>query len=241
MLEVRRISVRYGSTIALSNISFELKEGLTALVGPNGSGKTTLLKALAGLVECEGDVLLNNLRISELPSAERRKAITYIPPYVSAMPELNIGDLMLTGESIDLDRLNYYVKEFGLEGLLNRRIWEVSAGELQRSLLARGLSRDSAIYAVDEPFSHTDIKNQLIVLKELRRIAKMGKLVIVASNQLNPILGFSDSVIALKKGKMFFKGSLSEFLREDIIGMLYEVNVKVFRSGPAIGVVPLSR
>ena len=240
MLRVVNLSVAYGELMALRNINLSIGSGLTAVVGPNGSGKTTLLKALAGLMQYEGNILLDGKPLSLLNPATQRRLVTYIPPYVQAMPDMNIGDVLLVGEGIDMGRLEYYVKMLDVDGLLERRIWEVSSGELQRSLIARGLSRNSLIYCVDEPISHTDVKYQLRILRELKEISVRDKYVLVASNQLNPVLSFADRVIALRKGDIYFSGDLEEFLNEGLIRGLYGVRVRIVRIGSLIDVVPVA-
>ena len=238
MLEIRNLSVRYGDVQALKNINLRINSGFTAIVGPNGSGKSTLLKALAGLVKYEGRILFNGRPFSTLDPVMRRKLITYIPPYASAMPDMNIGDVLLVGEGVRHEKLDYYVDLFDLSPLLRRRVWEVSSGELQRALIARGLSRDSTIYGVDEPISHTDVKYQLRILKELRSISSGNKHVLVASNQLNPVLNFADEVIALRGGNLYFFGRVSDFISEEVIRGLYGIKVKVVRVNSLIDVIP---
>jgi iron complex transport system ATP-binding protein len=240
-LEVRGLSVTYGAVKALKNIDLRLKEGVNVLIGPNGAGKSTLLKALACIVPYEGAVVVDGHEISSLDPSERMRVITYIPPYVPALPDVTVGDLLLVDTSVDRERLNFYAAFLDLNHLLERRIWEVSSGELERALIARGLSRDSAIYAVDEPLAHTDIRYQVRVLKELKELAwKEGKVVIVASNQLNPIMNFADYVIALKSGELFFSGPLEEFLSEELITKLYGVKVKLLKEGSYVDVLPIA-
>jgi len=236
---VRNLSVAYGGLRALKEVSFKVSDGFIAIIGPNGSGKTTLLKALAGLIDYEGEIFIEDKPISSLDPATRRKLITYVPPYIQAMPDMNIGDILLVGESLNHSMLEYYVKVFDVDLLLERKVWEVSSGELQRALIARGLSRDSIIYGIDEPISHTDVKYQLRVLEELKRVSsRKGKHVLVASNQLNPLLRFADEVIALKNGEVYFSGCLNEFLNEDIIRGLYGINVKIVNVDSLVDVIP---
>ncbi len=241
MFEVRNLSVAYGGLRALKEVSFKVSEGFVAIIGPNGSGKTTLLKALAGLIDYEGEIFVEGKPISSLDPVARRKLITYVPPYIQAMPDMNIGDILLVGESLNHSMLEYYVKVFDVDLLLERKVWEVSSGELQRALIARGLSRDSIIYGIDEPISHTDVKYQLRVLEELKRVSlRKRKHVLVASNQLNPLLRFANEVIALKNGEVYFSGYLNEFLNEDIIRGLYGINVKIVNVDSLIDVIPYS-
>ncbi len=241
MLKVRNLRVGYGGREVIKGISFELRGCVAALIGPNGSGKTTLLKAIAGILRYEGEVLINGRRVNELSTYERGRYVTYIPPTVSGMPDMSVGDLLLTGRDVSLERLEYYAELLGVKDLLYRRLWEVSSGELERALIARGLARDSLVYLIDEPLSYTDMKYQIIILKHLRRLAGEGRLVIIASNQLNPLLNYVDRILAIKDGRLFLNSTLKDGVKGLSVKLseLYGVKVKVLESDGYLDVVPV--
>ncbi len=239
MLEVENLSVAYGKVNVIKGVSFELRPSLVALIGPNGSGKTTLLKAIAGMVPYSGEVLIDGINLRHIRVDRRTEYVTYVPPTISALPDMTIGDLLLSDSSADVALLERYVRIFGVERLLFRRIWEVSSGELERALLARGLARRSKVLLVDEPLSYTDVRYQLVVMRCLRRLANEGRVVVVASNQLNPLLNYVDRVLALKDGKLFINAPLKTGVDEDKLSELYGVKMKVITIDNIVDVVPL--
>ncbi len=239
MLEVENLSVAYGKVNVIKSVSFELRPSLVALIGPNGSGKTTLLKAIAGMVPYSGEVLIDGINLRHIRVDRRTEYVTYVPPTISALPDMTIGDLLLSDSSADVALLERYVRIFGVERLLFRRIWEVSSGELERALLARGLARRSKVLLVDEPLSYTDVRYQLVVMRCLRRLANEGRVVVVASNQLNPLLNYVDRVLALKDGKLFINAPLKTGVDEDKLSELYGVKMKVITIDNIVDVVPL--
>lgn len=239
MLGVENLSVAYGKVNVIKGVSFELRPSLVALIGPNGSGKTTLLKAIAGMVPYSGEVLIDGINLRRTRVDRRTEYVTYVPPTISALPDMTIGDLLLSDSSADVALLERYVRIFGVERLLFRRIWEVSSGELERALLARGLARRSKVLLVDEPLSYTDVRYQLVVMRCLRRLANEGRVVVVASNQLNPLLNYVDRVLALKDGKLFINAPLKTGVDEDKLSELYGVKMKVITIDNIVDVVPV--
>lgn len=239
MLEVSGLKVRYYGRPVINGVSLKLGPCLAALIGPNGSGKTTLLKAVAGIVDYEGTVRICGRDVRRMDPYEKASHVTYVPPTIAALPDMSVGDLLLTGPNISFERLERYIDLLGLRNLLYRRLWEVSSGELERALIARGLARDSRVYLIDEPLSYTDMRYQLIIMKHLRQLARNGKLVIVASNQLNPLLNYVDHILALRDGRLFINAPLSEGLDEEALSKLYGVRVRIIVSDGLIDAIPV--
>ncbi len=239
MLEVSGLRIRYYGRPVINGITFTLRPCLAALIGPNGSGKTTLLKAIAGIIDYEGVVRIEGTDIRRMDPYEKASHVTYVPPTIAALPDMSVGDLLLTGPNLSFERLEYYIDLLGLRNLLYRRLWEVSSGELQRALIARGLARDSVVYLIDEPLSYTDMRYQLVIMKHLKHLVKQGKLIIVASNQLNPLLNYVDHILALKDGRLFINASLDKGLDEAALSELYGVKVRIIRSEDFVDAIPV--
>ncbi len=238
VLEVSRLCVSYDNTQVLRGVSFTLGEGIAAVVGPNGAGKTTLLKAISGLINYEGSVKILNKDLSSLAAEERAKLVTYVPPIVDVMPDMSVGDLILSDPLIDRELLEQYVYLFELSTLLKRRLSRVSSGELSRALIVKGLSRNSRIIALDEPLSHIDMRFQLILLKHLRTLSKEGKTILIASNQLNPLLNYTDKIIALKKGETIFTGNTTDFIKTNTPEKIYDVKFETILKDKYIDLIP---
>ncbi|MEO3993197.1 MAG: ABC transporter ATP-binding protein [Desulfurococcaceae archaeon TW002] len=238
VLEVSKLSVFYDNIQIIREISFFLSEGVVAVVGPNGAGKTTLLKAISGLINYEGSVKILSKELSTFSAEERARLVTYVPPLVDAMPDISVGDLILSDPLVNNEVLEKYVELFELGALLKRRLSRVSSGELSRALLVKGLSRNSRILTLDEPLSHIDMRFQLILLKHLRVLSREDKIILVASNQLNPLLSYVDKIIALKKGEAIFIGNITDFIKSNIAEKIYEVKFEIIMRDKYLDLIP---
>lgn len=229
-VEVRNLSVYYGRIEILRNVNLTLGCGVTAVIGPNGAGKTTLLKAISGLASFRGTVKLFGRDAASLSRSEVTRLVTYVPPVIDALPDVTIGDLILSDSILDQKLLPYYVSLLKLDSLISRKVGLVSSGELSRALLARGLSRNSKVVALDEPLSHIDVRFQLTLLEHLRALGREGRVILVASNQLNPLLNYVDNVLVINKGEVVYTGSVKNLLEtktlENVYGVKFEVIVK---------------
>ena len=92
---------------------------------------------------------------------------------------------------------------------------------------------------LDEPLSHIDLRYQIRALKYLRELVRKGRLVIIASNQLSPLLSFTDYVIVIKSGRILKSGATKEVVNSALIEELYGVKAEVVRYGNLIDVVPV--
>jgi iron complex transport system ATP-binding protein len=138
VIEAVKLSVSYDNTQVIKEVSFTLAEGVVAVVGPNGAGKTTLLKAISGLVSYAGSLKIMNKDLRVFSAEERARLITYVPPLVDVMPDMSVGDLILSDPLVSKELLEEYIELFELSSLLKRRLSKVSSGELSRALLAKG-------------------------------------------------------------------------------------------------------
>lgn len=238
-MEVRNLSVSYGGVQVLKGVDLRLNAGLTVVIGPNGAGKTTLLKAISGLVDFQGVVKLFDRELNSLDQAERVRLVTYVPPIVEALPDVTVGDLILSDLTVNHGLLLKYIEIFQLHALLTRKLSLVSSGELSRALLARGLSRNSRVIVLDEPLSHVDVRFQLILLKHLRALSQDGRVILIASNQLNPLLSHIDYVVAVKEGEVAFVGSVADLLKTDTLSRIYGVRFEVVRVGDFTDLIPV--
>lgn len=238
-MEVRNLSVSYGGVQVLKGVDLRLNAGLTAVIGPNGAGKTTLLKAISGLVDFQGVIKLFDRELNSLDRAERVRLVTYVPPIVEALPDVTVGDLILSDLTVNHGLLLKYIEILQLHRLLTRKLCLVSSGELSRALLARGLSRNSRVIALDEPLSHVDVRFQLILLKHLRALSQDGRVILIASNQLNPLLSHIDYVVAVKEGEVVFIGSVADLLKTDTLSRIYGVRFEVVRVGDFTDLIPV--
>lgn len=167
-LEVRNLSVYYGSLLALDGISFSITCGHTlALMGPNGAGKSTLIKALAGLLRPDsGEILWNGSPLHDTPGEiaylpQRSDVDWSFPITVRALVEMgrypSLGLWKKFGRH-DRDIVEKSLHALGMESLADRQISELSGGQQQRAFLARALAQEAHVLLLDEPFTGLDAR-----------------------------------------------------------------------------------
>src|SRR3954470_23343685 len=162
-LEFRSVGHRYGSTVAVKDLSFDVPAGkICVLVGPSGCGKTTSLKMVNRLIEpTSGQILVGGKDIMAQDPIELRRGIGYVIQQVGLMPHLSIGDNVAIVPNLlgwDAKRTAARVEELlalvGLDPADYRKRYpaQLSGGERQRVGVARALAADPPLMLMDEPF-----------------------------------------------------------------------------------------
>ena len=152
MIEVKKISKKYGRRKILDGMSFTANKGeITCLIGINGVGKTTTLKAIMGLTPYRGEILIDNQKL-DTNSYEK---ITFIPDAPIMLPQMTIKQSMVFMSDFyttwNQTRANELLEFFKLEE--NTRISDLSKGNTAKVNLMLGLSLDVDYVLMDEPFS----------------------------------------------------------------------------------------
>jgi ABC-type Mn2+/Zn2+ transport system ATPase subunit len=208
-LELRDVSVAYGSRMALEAVTLNIPHGAQiAIVGPNGAGKSTLFKAMVGLLPLAGGEMLIHGR----PPSEYREPIAYVPQReevdwrfpvtvfdVVAMgrygrgrwfKRLGADDRRVVGES--LARLE-------IADLAQRPIGELSGGQQQRAFLARALAQQPHVLLLDEPFTGVDVATREATLQLLAGLRERTVTVLVSTHDLDLAAGRFDGVVLLNR------------------------------------------
>ena len=240
MLKINNVNFRYHQKLplVLNDINLELEEGqLITILGKNGSGKTTLLKAILGLINVDGKIMIDDKDITDLKIKERAKYLSYLPQ-INELKHLSVKDVLILGrlsyfdvvpKQTDIDIVNKYVKEIQIEHLTEKSIDELSGGELQKVLITKALIQDTPFIILDEPTSSLDIVGEALVLKELKEIIKKyHKTVVTAIHDINNALKYSDSFVLLKDGKVLKKCD-ADHLTDELLSLTYDASVKIIK------------
>ncbi len=220
-LTIESLSVRYGDTLALENITFSTHCGHTlALMGPNGAGKSTLIHAIAGLVTpSSGKILWNGRALSqtrrEIAFVPQRSAVDWQFP-ITVRHLVQMGrypHLGIWQKESEHDRhiINKALESMQLLHLQNRRIGELSGGQQQRAFLARALAQEAHILLLDEPFTGLDVPGMEALGQHLREMATEGRLVIASHHNISNAPQLFDQTLLLNK-QLISYGATTEAL-----------------------------
>ena len=236
-IETKGLAFRYKSDCVLSEIELRLYPGITAVIGPNGAGKSTLLRCLAGIIRCEGSVLVDGESIHQMSSASRSQTVRYLPQSFESRAALTVyeavllGRLSMLGLSVGQDDRNAVeslLKNFDLGPLRERNLNELSGGQAQRVAIAQAFAADAQSYLFDEPTSNLDLRFALDVLNRLHSLSRQAELTtVIAIHDLNLAAMFADRICVLDSGRLYADGSPSEVLTSDMIRQVYGVNAEV--------------
>ena len=212
MVKINSLKFKYPNSKkeVLKNIDFELNEGeLICVLGPSGCGKTTLLNIIGGFIpNFEGDILLSDKNISNLPP-EKRPISTVFQSYglfsqknVIENVSYGLKFLKLSKNEI-LDKSKDVLKKVGLESYDKKKISELSGGEQQRVAIARSLVLNPKVLLLDEPFSNLDVHLRGIMRDEVKRIQKQfGITMIIVTHDQEDAFRLADKIVVLNKGKI---------------------------------------
>ena len=214
-LEAERVSKRYGSTVALDDVSLQVGQGrFLTLLGPSGSGKTTLLNVIAGFVTPDsGTLLLDGQPIHHLPPERRGFGMVFqgyaLFPHLSVAENVAFplrirrvarGDIASrVTQALDLVQLGAYAA---------RMPRQLSGGQQQRVALARALVFRPSLLLLDEPLSALDKNLRLSMQEELKSLhARLGLTFVCVTHDQQEALSMSDEVAILRAGRLVQRGT----------------------------------
>ena len=209
MIEVKNVTKKYGSTIAVDNINFTVNDGeVVGFLGPNGAGKSTTMNMITGFIEpTKGQIVVNGIDISKRPR-KAKKEIGYMPENVPLYSELTakeflsyMAELKLVKRNERKKEVEKVLKEMGLEDVKNKLIRNLSRGYKQRVSLGGALIGGPDVIILDEPTVGLDPK-QITEIRSL--IKKLGEkhTVILSTHILSEVSQICEKVIIINKGKL---------------------------------------
>jgi manganese/zinc/iron transport system ATP- binding protein len=247
-VEVKNLTVAYGSRSALSGVSADMERGqIVGVVGPNGAGKSTLLKAIVGLVP----IVDGTITIHGKPAAKQRHEVAYVPQREEVNWEFPVAveDVVMMGRygrigwfrragDDDRRRVDQAMEMVDLTDIRDRHINQLSGGQQQRVFLARALAQDASVLLLDEPLSGVDATSQERILQLLHDLAAEGRTVVMATHDLSSAACNCHCVCCLNH-EMVAMGPPAETLSRDNLHATYGSQLLILGEGefePAIEV-----
>ncbi|MHB8125345.1 MAG: ABC transporter ATP-binding protein [Desulfitobacteriaceae bacterium] len=227
MIECRKVSKKFGSFVALDNVSFSVPNGKCfGFLGQNGAGKTTALRLLVGLLSPErGEILVagHSLR-TERDQAQR--LCGYLPQRPQFYPWLTGEEFVrLSAELVGVpvrqakSMASKYLAMVGLAEFARRRVGKYSGGMQQRLSLAAALIGDPPVLLLDEPVSALDPQGRDEVFALLKQL-KQEKTILLSSHILHDVEQVCDGVVIIHRGQIMAQGPLPEVLEQSRVGAL---------------------
>lgn len=215
-LKIRQAHIGYDKTL-ISNAHADLKIGdVCLLIGNNGVGKTTLIKSILHQISLlNGEILINNKNIKNLSVKEIAENIAVVFSKSNVPQHYTVEDLISLGKYIyypfyfelkkeDRKEVSHIIKELDLDQYKHTLLKNLSDGNLQKAFIGRAITQNSPIIILDEPTTHLDEKNKLIILKTLRSLAKeQNKIILFSSHDWRLAKEFADKIWYVKNEQLF--------------------------------------
>lgn len=236
MIEGTGICFARGSRTILHNVDITARDGrVLGLVGPNGSGKTTLLRCLFGSLRPDaGTVTVDGIPLAELNKKETAHKLSVVTQEHESDLPVSIAELVmlgrlpylgLTGNPTAEDEaiVEQSLRAVGALHLATRDSSELSGGEKQRALIARGLTQRSTHVLLDEPTNHLDIRYQYDIM---HLIASLPCASIVVLHDLNLAARYCDDIMVIHDGRVVTVGPTDDVLTPEILEPVYRLPVE---------------
>ena len=215
-LQIKKANIGYDKTlISKANASLNLGD-VCLLIGNNGVGKTTLIKSILHQNSLlNGEILINNKNVKHLSVKEIAENIAIVFSKAIIPQNYTVEDLISLGKYIyypfyfelkkeDREEVSNIILELDLEQYKNTPLKNLSDGNLQKAFIGRALTQNSPIIILDEPTTHLDEKNKIIILKTLRKLAKeQNKLILFSSHDWRLAKEFADKIWYVKNQELF--------------------------------------
>jgi len=244
---VKNLSKRFGSYVALDNVSLEVPDGtLLALLGPSGSGKTTLLRVIAGLeVADSGAVHYREEDITRHSARERQ--VGFVFQHYALFRHMTVAENIGYGLRVRnapkqkiRSRVDELLKLIRLDGLQTRYPGQLSGGQRQRVALARALAAEPRVLLLDEPFGALDAKVRVELRQWLRRLhEEIHVTSIFVTHDQEEAFEVADRVVVMNQARIEQMGTPDEVYDNPASAFVFDFlgNVNHFRGGEGVAYI----
>ncbi|MCA9264537.1 MAG: metal ABC transporter ATP-binding protein [Planctomycetales bacterium] len=236
-IEVQHLTVSYGPSPALLDVSFSVPAGtLVGVIGPNGSGKSTLIKSILGFKRPD----FGEVRLFGESATKAIGRVAYVPQHGSVdwtFP-ITVRQVALMGRyghvpwwkgftSEDRRIADDALEMVRMSDFRQRQIGQLSGGQRQRVFMARAMAQGADILLLDEPFAGVDAATEHAILDVLETTKQAGKTLMVVHHDLATAAEYFDRILLLKQ-RLYAYGRPEVVLEPQLLSAVYEGNLKAF-------------
>lgn len=210
VIEIEKVTKRYGQVVAVSDVSFALAPGISGLLGPNGAGKTTLLKLMAGLLTpSSGQIKFFGQNLRRHPQLYRR--LGYCPEqdelydFMSGREFLKLS-AGLYGLADPAQAAEKALEQVALSAQAGRPIRAYSRGMRQRLKFAQSLLPDPEVLLLDEPLKGADPAQRRMLIELIRQLGQAGVTIVISSHVLYEVERMAQQIILINHGRLIALG-----------------------------------
>ncbi len=234
-LTAHTLSYSFKNNRVVQGVSFTVSAGaFFVVIGPNGSGKTTLLKMLCGIAKPEtGTVEIFGRKLREYGRAALARAVALVPQIMPLNFPFTVQEAVLLGRTphlgliglerhADLEIARQAMEFTDIDHLSQRKIDQLSGGELQRVFIARAICQQPRIILLDEPTASLDLSHQVRIMDLMEKLrVEQGITVVLVSHDVNLAAMYADTLLLLEKGHIAGSGSPAGVLCREVIESVY--------------------
>jgi putative spermidine/putrescine transport system ATP-binding protein len=223
-IEVTNVAKRYGTALAVSDVSFGVEEGhVLSLLGPSGCGKTTVMRMIAGLIApSAGSIAIKGKPVNEIPVHKRNVGMLFqnyaLFPHLDVSRNIAFGlEMRGLGKAETLAKAEAALGMVRLDGFGARYPHQLSGGQQQRVALARALVIEPAVLLLDEPFGALDKKlreNMQIEMRQLQQ--RLGITTLMVTHDQDEALTLSDRIAVMRAGVIEQFGTPTEIYERPV-------------------------
>jgi ABC-2 type transport system ATP-binding protein len=237
-LEVKNLVKKFKSTIAVNNISLEIKKNNTlGLLGPNGCGKTTSIGMMLGLITpTSGEIFIDDIKLNSENRINLLSLINFASPYVELPKKLTVRQNLevyarLYGVINKVERIEELVEDLNLSKFLDKNTGELSSGQKNRVSLAKSLINKPKLLFLDEPTASLDPDVGDFVREYLEKYKNKNELtMLLASHNMKEVERLCSKIIMMKQGKIVDEGTCDELISKHGRKNLEDTFLKIARS-----------
>jgi iron complex transport system ATP-binding protein len=244
ILDARDIYLNFRGKYILSNISFKVAAGeFFVIIGPNGAGKTSLVKILSGLQKAQqGSVTVKGKNISGYTRRSLSQIMAIVPQQMEVGFPFTVAETVIMGRTPHLGILgmesenDFHIAEEAMKftevsHLSDRKLFQLSGGELQRVIIARAICQQPEIILLDEPTTALDPAHQLKIMDLMEKFRREhGTTIVMVSHDLNLASMYGDQLLLIKEGRVVKTGDPRSVLNKQLLEESYGCRMQIDES-----------